>query len=216
MPELDIRVTEIEAAKHAAVPSLAFMLEIRDSEDPPAAIQSIALQCQIRIEPQRRAHAPHEKQRLVELFGGPESWNRSLQSLLWTHTQVRVPAFERRCLVDMTVPCSFDFNVAATKYFDGLAEGAVPLLLLWSGSVFYRDAEGALAIEFVSWNRESRCALPIETWRRMMDAYYPGQSWLCLDRRVFEALYEYKRRHGYTGFDEALASLLPDAKRRAS
>ena len=34
--------------------------------------------------------------------------------------------------------------------------------------------------------------------------------------RVFEALYEYKRRQGCTGFDEALLSLLPSARRRAS
>jgi hypothetical protein len=51
-----------------------------------------------------------------------------MRSTLWTHSSVLVAPFEGSCLVDLPVPCSFDFNVAATKYFAGLQDGDVPLV----------------------------------------------------------------------------------------
>ncbi|MGH8192533.1 MAG: DUF6084 family protein [Rhodanobacteraceae bacterium] len=215
MPELDIEVVNVESAKYAAVPMLHFKLAIRQGR-PPVPIQSISLQCQIRIDARKRFYKREEKARLTDLFGEPERWNQTLHNMLWTHASMTVPAFVDGCEVDLPVPCSFDFNVAATKYFHGLEFDAIPLLLLFSGSVFYRDEEGALAMDLISWSKESQYRLPIAVWQDMMDRYYPNQAWLCVNREVFEALYEYKRRHGYTGFDEVLTSLLPEAKRAAS
>ena len=40
-----------------------------------------------------------------------------------------------------TARIAFDFNIAATKYFDGLDDGEVPLEFLFSGSTFYRDED---------------------------------------------------------------------------
>ena len=51
-----------------------------------------------------------------DLFGEPERWSQTLRSLLWTHASVVVPSFQGARLVDLPVPCTFDFNVAATKY----------------------------------------------------------------------------------------------------
>ena len=56
-----------------------------------------------------------------------------------------VPGFEGSTTVDLQVPCTFDFNVAATKYFEGLSDGDIPLRMMFSGTVFYADEEGALA-----------------------------------------------------------------------
>lgn len=207
MPELDLNVVGAEPASHTAAPTLLFKLALR-SHEPALRIKSISLQCQIRIESKARVYRPEEKARLTDLFGEPGRWSQTLHSMLWTHANVTVPSFDRTCAVDLPVPCSFDFNVAATKYFHGLESGEAPLLLLFSGSVFYRDEEGALAMDLISWNKEARFRLPVGIWHDMMERYYPNQSWLCLNRKVFEALYDYKRRHGYTGFDEALASLL--------
>lgn len=220
MPELDFEVAQVTPTRHAAAPALSFRLAIRQVSsrgEPPVPIQSIALQCQIRIETRQRDYQPREQARLSDLFGEPERWSRTLHSMLWTHAGVMVPAFAgERTEVDLPVPCGFDFNVAATKYFHGLEHGEVPLLLLFSGSVFYRDADGALAMDPISWNKEVGYRLPVAVWRDMIDLYYPDQVWLCVNRRVFEALYDYKRRHGHIGFDEALSSLLPQAEREAS
>ncbi len=52
-----------------------------------------------------------------------------------------VPPFAKETVVELQVPCTFDFNVAATKYFHGLADGDLPLNFLFSGTVFYPDRE---------------------------------------------------------------------------
>lgn len=215
MPELEFNVIGAEPERHAAAPTLSFKLSIRQAGEV-VPIQSISLQCQIRIETHRRTYEPLEQERLTDLFGQPERWSETLRGMLWTHIHLTVPPFETDCVVELPVPCSFDFNVAATKYFDGLRRGEVPLLLLFSGSVFHRDADGALSMELISWQKEARYRLPVEVWRNMMAIYYPNHNWLCVSRDVFEALYEYKRRQGYTGFDETLLSLLPAARERAS
>ncbi len=215
MPELEFNVVGAEPERHAAAPTLSFKLSIQQAGEV-VPIQSISLQCQIRIETHRRTYQPLEQERLTDLFGQPERWSETLRGMLWTHVHVTVPPFETDCVVELPVPCSFDFNVAATKYFDGLQRGEVPLLLLFSGSVFRRDADGALSMELIPWQKEARYRLPVEVWRNMMAIYYPNHNWLCVSRDVFEALYEYKRRQGYTGFDETLLSLLPATRKRAS
>ena len=42
--------------------------------------------------------------------------------MLWTHASVVVPRFTGSVLADIPVPCTFDFNVAATKYFHGVTQ----------------------------------------------------------------------------------------------
>ncbi len=69
----------------------------------------------------------------------------------------------------MQVPCTFDFNIAATKYFNGLADGDIPLCLMFSGTVFYNDAEGSLRVAPISWDKETRFRLPLKVWQDMMD-----------------------------------------------
>ena len=58
----------------------------------------------------------------------------------------------------LPVPCSYDLNIAATKYFYVLEEGEVPLLFLFSGTIFYAGADGRLQVQQISWNNE--CSLP--------------------------------------------------------
>ncbi|WP_347906079.1 DUF6084 family protein [Pseudomonas purpurea] len=216
MPELNFTVLGAAPDAYTAAPTLNLALRIHQ-RGRPVPIQSVALQCQIRIETTRRHYAPAEQARLSDLFGEPSRWSQTLRSLLWTHATVVVPGFSGDCTeVNLPIPCSFDFNLAATKYFHGLEQGVVPLVLLYSGSVFYRDDDGALAMDLISWSEEARYALPVQVWKDLMDLYYPNQSWLCVNRQVFDALYEYKRRHGHPGFDEALLGLLADLKRAAS
>ena len=117
--------------------------------------------------------------------------------------------------VSLPVPCSFDFNVAATKYFDGLDEGAAPLALLFSGSVFYRDPTDRLQIAQIPWSKEASCRLPVGLWRQMMDQYYPDSAWLRLPRALFEELSRYKRQRGLPTFEAALQRLLDASQRRS-
>ena len=148
MPELSFTVEGAEPVLFAAAPLLGFKLRVRQEAgaNPPVPIQSVLLRCQVRIEPVRRRYQGAEPQRLRELFGEPANWGRSLHSMLWTHAAVVVPPFTDSVVVDLPVPCTYDFNVAAAKYFDALEDGEVPLSLLFSGNVFYQDEERGLQV----------------------------------------------------------------------
>jgi hypothetical protein len=127
--------------------------------------------------------------------------------MLWTQTAVVVPPFAGSTSVDLQVPCSFDLNVAATKYFYGLGDGEVPLCLMFSGSVFYAGDNGELQVAPVPWDKEVRFRLPLRVWKEMMELYYPNSNWLCLRRDVFDRLYGYKVRHGIPTWEETLDRL---------
>lgn len=120
MPDLTISVQGVTPERYAAAPTLNLALSIRQ-RGLPVQIQSISLQCQIRIETTHRHYDPAEQARLSDLFGEPSRWGQTLHSLLWTHASVVVPAFAgERVEVNLPLACSFDFNLAATKYFHGL------------------------------------------------------------------------------------------------
>jgi Family of unknown function (DUF6084) len=208
MPDLRIQVAAAKVVPFAAAPTIAFQLEIGNAV-PAEEIHTIALRCQIQIEVTRRGYAPHEQARLLDLFGHPDRWGQTLRNLLWTHTSMVVPAFEgASTAVDMNVPCTFDFNVASTKYFDGLTGGDIPLLMLFSGTVFYASPESDLQVAPISWELEARYKLPVNTWREMMDIYYPNSVCISLQKDVFEQLYRYKIERGIPTWEQALERLL--------
>jgi hypothetical protein len=205
LPELTFRVEGVEAARFAAAPLLNFKLRI-DADRP---VHTIALRCQIRIEPVRRRYQTSEQPGLVDLFGSPERWKDTLHSMLWTHTNIVVPTFSETTLVDLPAPCTFDFNVASTKYFSGLEQGHAPLTFLFSGAVFYESEDGALRVTQIPWSKEADYDLPVAVWKEMMDAYYPNTAWLCLRRDTFDRLHRYKMDRGIPTWEQALESMLP-------
>lgn len=207
MPDLNFNVEGAEAVPFAASPLLAFKLRIVNA-NAEESIQTVALRCQIQIETTRRHYNASEQERLLDLFGEPERWGQTLRTTLWTHASVIVTSFNGSTLVDLPVPCTFDFNVAATKYFAALEEGEVPLVLLFSGTVFYEAADGALQVEQISWEREAKYRLPVDVWNKMMDIYYPNTAWLCLRRDVFDRLSAYKMHRGIPTWEQALENLL--------
>jgi hypothetical protein len=208
MPELSFKVEEATAVPFAAVPTLAFKLRIVNAIAG-ESIHTVALRCQIQIEATRRRYSEEEQRGMLDLFGEPERWSRTLRSLLWTHVSVVVPAFVDNTLTDLLVPCTFDFNIAATKYFAGLTNGDIPLRLMFSGTVFYAGEDGALQVSPISWEQEATFKLPQTVWREMMDSYYPNSAWLNLRRDVFERLFQYKTQNGIPTWEQALEKVLP-------
>ncbi len=98
---------------------------------------------------------------------------------------VTVPEFAGTTVVSVPVACTFDFNVAAAKYFHALEGGEVPLTFQFSGTVFYPAADGALQIAQIGWDKEARFRLPAQVWSEMMDLYYPDSAWLRLQSARF-------------------------------
>lgn len=211
MPDLNFRIEGAEAIPFAAQPLLAFKLRVENSI-PQETIHTITLRAQIQIEVTRRQYSAAEKQDLVDLFGSPERWDRTLRPMLWILANTVVPTFTGSTVCDLQVPCTFDFNVAATKYFHALTDGDIPLNLLFSGSVFYAGADGALQVFPVPWSKEARFLLPVRVWREMMDLYYPNTGWLNLRRDVFERLYRYRIERGIPTWEQAVEELLAAEK----
>jgi hypothetical protein len=216
MPDLTFTVERAEVAPFAAAPLLLFRLRIASSAATataaaaPAseAVASISLQCQIQIEAARRRYTAAEQDGLQDLFGTPQRWGDTLRTMLWTHTTIVVPPFDGECAIDLPVPCSYDLNVAVTKYFYALEEGEIPLMLQFSGTVFYRNADDALQVAPIPWHKEAPFRLPVSLWRDMMERYYPNGVWLCLQRDVFDRLARYKSQCGFASCEQAVAGLL--------
>jgi hypothetical protein len=207
VPDLSFAVESAEAVQFAAQPLLALKLRVQN-RNPEESIHTVTLRAQIQIESPRRQYSREEKEQLLDLFGPPERWSQTLRPMLWTHAQAVIPSFAGSTTADLQIPCTFDFNVAATKYFHAVSDGDIPLNLLFSGSVFYADPEGTLQVVPVPWNKEARFRLPVGVWREMMDLYYPNSAWLYLRRDVFERLYEYKMQRGIATWEQALEGLL--------
>jgi hypothetical protein len=125
---------------------------------------------------------------------------------------VMVPRFTGGTIVDLHVPCTFDFNVAATKYFYGLSSGDLPLCFQFSGTVFYEDQDGALQVSPISWDKEARFRLPLKVWKALMDEHYPNSAWLAIGRETFDRLYEFKVREGIPTWDQAIERALASVR----
>jgi hypothetical protein len=215
MPVLTFSIENAEALPFAASPTIAFRVKLTHPQAG-QAIQSVALRCQILIEAARRHYATDERESLRDLFGDPDRWSQTVRSLLWTHASTNVPAFSQSIGIDLPVPCTFDFNVAAAKYFHALQDEDVPLCFQFSGTIFYEAANGALQIDQIGWDKEARFRLPARIWREMMDHYYPNSAWLRLRRDAFDRLHDYKRRNGIATWEETIDSLLPFENEAAS
>lgn len=207
MPELNFEVQGAEPVYHAIAPLLIFKLHVTNS-NPDEPIHTIALRAQIQIDVTRRRYETKDHERMLDLFGAPDRWSQTLRAMLWTFSSVIVQPFSESTVVDLPVPCTYDFNIAATKYFYALDNGDVPLTLLFSGTVFYEGEDGALQVGQISWAKEATYKLPVRVWKEMMEHYYPNTATLALRQDVFDRLYRFKARHGTPTWEQVITQLL--------
>jgi hypothetical protein len=211
MPDLSFEIQRVEPVQHAAVPMLAFTLALTN-QPPDEDIRNVLLTAQIQIQTAQRRYSATEQARLIELFGEPSRWGQTLRPMLWTHASAVILPFAGSTSCELHVPCTFDFNIGATKYFDGLAEGDIPLLFLFSGTVFYSGREQVLQTARISWSKEARFRLPAATWRSLMEMYYPNTAWLGVRKDIFDRLSEYRTRHGLTSWEQTFEKLLASSQ----
>ena len=207
MPDLNFEVVGAEVPPFAAVPTLVFKLSVENS-NAQERIYSVALRCQIQLAVTRRHYSPNEQARLLEVFGEPKRWGETLRSLLWTTVSTVVPQFSGSATVDLPVPCTYDFEVVSTKYFDALEDADIPLTFLFSGTIFYEGEEGYVQVGQISWSKDASYRLPVATWRAMIDRYYPNSAWIRLHKDVFDRLYQYKAIHGLPTWEEVIERLV--------
>ncbi len=207
MPDLDFRITGVEPAARGLVPLLHFKLEVTNKPET-ELIHNLILQAQIQIASAQRPYTATEKEKLVEIFGKPVQWGQTLRNRLWAHAHTTVRGFTGRTEAILPVQCTYDFNVLGAKYFYALEQGEVPLLFLFSGSVFYARSDHALRVELISWEKECVYRMPVPVWKELMDHHYPRSAWVYLHRDMFDRLYAYKCRHGLATWDQTIDRLL--------
>jgi hypothetical protein len=200
--ELGFSVEDAAPLERAAAPTLRFTLRVT-SEVP---VRSVLLDVQVQIAARRRGYDAAAHDRLFELFGPVADWGTTLRTLLWTRATLVVPPFEGATTVALDIPCSYDLEVAASRYLDALTDGDVPLEFLFSGSVFYTD-HGALQTTRLSWESEASYALPVRVWKETMERYFRGTAWVRLSKDSFDRLSAYKSRNALATWDDALEAL---------
>jgi len=202
--------TGVRADPYAAGPTLVFRLRITASGQ--ARVHALALRCQIRIEPVRRGYGDAEAARLTDLFGERSRWGSSLNPVQFAQVAVMVPGFTGEVETDLAVPCTYDMDIASTRYFHALEEGEVPLLMLFSGTAF--TGAGGFRVEPVPWDKEAAFRMPVKTWREMIDQHFPGSGWIRLPRDTMDALLAHRSRRALPSWEAAVEALLHAAGER--
>ena len=208
MADLIFGCTGATAERYAATPTVTFALTI--TERTGVRVHAIALRCQIRIEPHRRRYSAAEAQRLHDLFGDPSRWAETVKPIQLATITTMVPAFTAVTEVDLPVPCTYDLEVASARYLQGLDDGAIPLLLLFSGTVFVATEEG-FSVELVPWSAEATYRMPVSVWHDVVNLHFPGRAWLPCGRETLDALSAFKAKHALPTWDATLSALLAEA-----
>ncbi|WP_280244448.1 DUF6084 family protein [Nocardia abscessus] len=202
-------VLEMKPEPYAVAPILSARVGIAALAEEP--VHAIALRAQVRIEPFRRGYSDEEGAGLADLFGPRERWHETQRSFLWMHCATMVPGFTGGAEVDLPMPCTYDFEVTGSKYLHALREGVVPLLFLFSGTVFIRGSSG-FAVQQIPWDREDKFDMPVSVWQDLVAAHFPNSGWVRLHNDTLRALAAYKSGHGLLGFDDAVTRLLASSE----
>ena len=215
IPEPEFEITSAAHVAFAAAPTMLFSAQVTEPNG--ADVQSIALTAQVMIDPALRGYEPETRERLAELFGPPANWAPSTSGLAWARVAAAVPSFRDRAVFGLEVPCTYDLEVAAAKYFYSVTDGTIPLTFHFNGNVFYwsgsagdPSAERRLSVVPVSWTNSAQYRMPVSAWRAMMAEHYPGGGWIRLADDTLEALNRRRAARGLPSFDACIEELLED------
>ena len=211
MTELVFDCVGARAERWAVAPTMTFLLKVAETAG--EAVHGIALRCQIRIEPVKRRYSDAEGEGLADLFGERARWGDTMKPLQLAFAAQMVPSFSGSIEIELPVPFTYDFEVATSKYFHALEDGDIPLLLLFSGTIFVKSDEG-FRVEQVPWHKESAFRLPVATWREMMDTHYPGSAWVRVRRDTLDALSRFQSERGLSNWDDVINALIGESADR--
>ncbi len=208
MAELSFDCLGAKADRYAVVPALSLTLRI--SETSGQRVEAIALRCQIRIEPGRRRYSHAEAERLNDLFGETERWANTLRPLQLVTVATMVPGFFGSTEIELPINFTYDLEIGSTRYFASLDSGEVPLLLLFSGTVF-SVVDGRIQVQQVPWSKEAAYRLPVSIWREAIDAHFPNSAWIKMSTHTLADLQRYKTARALPTWDLTLQELLAQA-----
>jgi hypothetical protein len=108
------------------------------------------------------------------------------------------------------MPCTYDLEVASARYLQALDDGTIPLLFLFSGTVFIAQGNG-YAVELVPWSSEASYRMPVSVWQDVVNLHFPDSAWLRCRRETLDALSAFKSKRALPTWDATLTALLAQA-----
>jgi hypothetical protein len=208
MADLTFDCIGAQAQRYAVMPTISLTLRI--SETSGQRIDAIALRCQIRIEPSRRRYTRGEEQRLKDLFGETTQWADTLKPMQFTNVPQMVTGFTGNTEIQLPVTFSYDLEIGSGRYFASLEDGEIPLLLLFSGTIF-SVVDGRLQVQQVPWSKEASYRLPVSLWREAVDVHFPDTGWITMSRHTLDQLQSFKTRRALPTWDATVQALLAEA-----
>lgn len=208
MTALRFECLDAESDQYAVGPTVRFQLKVVNRT--PDRVHSIALRTQVRMEPRRRRYSPEESAKLNDLFGDPSRYHQTLNPMQLAELSCMVPSFTGEIVVPLDMPLTYDMEVASTKYFHNLDDGDIPLLMLFSGTIFYSTDAG---VQFgqVPWHEEAEFKLPVSVWRGAMEEHFGGRAWIMLRKDKLDALAAYRSERTIPSWEETIERLLKEA-----
>jgi Family of unknown function (DUF6084) len=208
MADLTFDCIAAQADRYAVMPSISLTLRI--SETSGQRIDAIALRCQIRIEPSRRRYTTGEEERLKDLFGETTQWADTLKPMQFTNISTMVTGFTGSTEVPLPVTFSYDLEIGSGRYFASLESGEIPLLLLFSGTIF-SVVDGKFQVQQVPWSKEATYRLPVSVWQEAVDVHFPNSGWITMSRQTLEELQQFKTRRALPTWEATVSALLAEA-----
>lgn len=177
MSNLSFTITNIDVEPYAAVPQLTATLRVEDTAA--TVIHAIALRCAVQIEAQKRAYLAEEAFRLADQFGTRDRWATTLKPFQWMQCGLLMQGFTGSTEVELPLPVTYDFEVTSSRYLHALREQAVPLVFMFSGTVFTRGNTASGSSRCRGTARPAircpfRCGSP--SWRRTTPAAVGSDS----------------------------------------
>lgn len=196
MIPVTFKIAGAGAKQHAASPTISFDVHVSSTE----SVEAMVLRAEIRIEPQWREYDPEEQRLLDDIFGAPERWGTTLRALTWADVPAIVTGFNGETQTRIDVPCTYDFDVTATRFFHALSGGDVPVRMFFSGAIFYAGASGFWC-ERVPWSAEAAYRMPAGVWRDAMRACYGSDAVLRVKEETLQQLHRLRALSGALSWD---------------
>ena len=208
IPQPEFAVISASHVPFSAAPTMLFGATVTEADG--LEVQSMSLSVQVMIDPARRGYDAATREKLAELFGPPATWTPSTQGLSWAKVATAVPRFAGRASFALELPCTYDLEVAAAKYFYALSDGVVPLSFHFYGTIFYHvDSPPPTRLQMtpVPWSSSAQFGMPVSAWREMIAEHYPGGGWVRLSAATLERLNARRAERGLT-FEHLIGELL--------
>lgn len=204
MTAVHFAIASVRSDPHAAAPTLVFRVVAEEPSGPP--IQAALLRCEVYIDIGHRRYSATEGERLCEMVGQPAGWKDTMRPLLWATVPVVLSRCHGTVELDLPIACSYDFEVASAKYLRGLDGGEIPLVFLFSGTIFYGGGS-VVRVSQLPGDTETGFRLPVASWREAMSQHFGDSTWIRLDRQGFDALDRVRRLRGFVTWNQVVEAV---------